>query len=114
MKVLASGFAARKERNTSPQAQWKKCGMVPRIFPCVPLPEPGAPNNKMVWYFMRRGLGAVGGSGVFVFDVDFLDFQEGYLHFLRGATFMDFQMHVVGGDPRNTGGDMFAPGGFDD
>jgi hypothetical protein len=54
MKILASGLVALRERKTSPHAQWKKCGMVPRIFPCVPLPEPGAPNSRMVWYFMTE------------------------------------------------------------
>src|SRR5215469_13751465 len=40
-------------RKTSPQAQWKKLGMVPRIFPWVPFPAPGAPNRSIVRYFMQ-------------------------------------------------------------
>src|SRR6266566_868528 len=39
-------------RKTSPQGQWKKLGMVPRILPWVPFPAPGAPKSKMVRYFI--------------------------------------------------------------
>ena len=41
-------------RKTSPQAQWKKLGIVPRILPCVPLPAPGAPKSRMVRNFTVR------------------------------------------------------------
>ena len=36
------------ERKMSPVALWWKPGMFPMIFPCVPLPLPGAPKSRMV------------------------------------------------------------------
>src|SRR6185503_17265236 len=44
------GSSMRKLRNASPQAKWNKFGIEPRILPWVPLPEPGAPNRRMVRY----------------------------------------------------------------
>jgi hypothetical protein len=31
--------------------EWKKPGIAPSALPCVPLPEPGEPNIRMVRYF---------------------------------------------------------------
>src|SRR5207244_12820793 len=31
-------------------------GIVPKVLPCVPLPLPGAPKRRKVWYFMRNML----------------------------------------------------------
>src|SRR5712671_5298404 len=66
-------------RNTSPQAQWKKLGIVPRILPWVPLPAPGAPNNRRVRYFIPS-------LSVLVFELDFLDFLERDHDFLGSLT----------------------------
>src|SRR5947208_2037071 len=119
-----------KFRKTSPQAQWKKCGMVPRILPCVPLPAPGAPNRRIVRYFMRvfqfrisagprdwfvelvqlnAKLGAV-----FVFKLNFLNFRERNHHFFRRVTFANLRVKVVGGNPRNAVYDAFAARTFNE
>ena len=45
-ELLAERVRVSSERNTSPHAQWKNRGMVPRILPWVPLPEPGAPRMR--------------------------------------------------------------------
>jgi hypothetical protein len=42
------------ERKTSPQATWQKPGIDPRIFPWVPLPEPGGPKIKKERYFISQ------------------------------------------------------------
>src|SRR5208282_2321455 len=120
MKVLPSGLSGCRLRNTSPQAQCKKLGMVPRIFPCVPLPEPGAPNMRIVRYFIiwskveRRGssvrqfpsfdprpstLGSF--SCLLVFELNFLDFSERHHHLLPRRALHDLKMEVVGRNPRD-------------
>ena len=54
-KACPSFVRVSSERNTSPQAQWKKRGTLPSALPCVPLPLPGAPKIRMVRY--RSGAG---------------------------------------------------------
>src|SRR6266436_7717817 len=51
-KSLPTSVRVSIERKTSPQGQWKKRGIVPRVLPCVPLPLPGAPKRMKVLYFM--------------------------------------------------------------
>src|SRR3954471_12588043 len=90
MKTRPSGSSMRKFRNASPQAKWKKLGTDPRIFPCVPLPEPGAPNNNTVRYFIcsistilfgsRSGKQAFPSMKVFVPDLHFGQFCIGDHH----------------------------------
>src|SRR5690349_6117990 len=82
IKILPRGLVAESERKTSPHAQWKKFGMLPRILPWVPLPAPGAPKSRIVRYFMLVGLPRVrcrrgGGSGIFMLQLNFLDFAKG-------------------------------------
>src|SRR5579859_3326616 len=97
-------------RNTSPQAQWKKFGILPRILPCVPLPAPGAPNNRMVRYllmstrlgsmcFRRPAFWLIAGQrglrSVLVFDLHFLQFEERDHHFLGSVALLNRQVDLV-------------------
>src|SRR5712692_8196885 len=57
-KTRPNGSSIRRFRKASPQAKWNRFGIEPRIFPCVPLPEPGAPKRRMVRYFITLSGGA--------------------------------------------------------
>src|SRR5262249_7345065 len=92
--------------------------MVPRILPCVPLPAAGAPNKRRVRYFILsrgwRGASSVRRSGVFMFELDLLDFGERDHDFLGSAAVLDLQVKVISGDAADALADVFAPRGFDD
>ena len=98
--------------------------MEPRIFPCVPLPEPGAPNKRTVRYFMRgdfaaRGSGsrpsppAFGSLSVLVLDRDLVNFAERNHHVLRRRAFPDLQKQFVRLDLAQALAGVFAACGFD-
>src|SRR5581483_1058368 len=104
--VLPMGLSTVKLRNTSPQAQWKKFGIVPKILPWVPLPEPGAPNKRMARYFIIQ-------SSVFMLELDLLNFDEGDDHLLRSVLFLHLQVQFVGRNARDSLPDVRAPRGAD-
>src|SRR5712671_1005097 len=102
-KTSPSELSVLRLRKTSPQAQWKKWGIVPRILPWVPFPAPGAPNRRAVRYFMigrgsrvsarlwlrPRCAAHSGELGVFVLESHFLDFDERDHHFLGSVALLD-------------------------
>src|SRR5258708_37217884 len=90
-KTWPTALSVLRLRNTSPQAQWKKLGIVPRILPCVPLPAPGAPNNKNVRYFIEFS-----NFGVLVLHFDLDNFRERDRGF-SSAT-QQLHVHLVHGD----------------
>src|SRR5581483_1000916 len=118
MKMRPISLSMVRLRKTSPQAQWKKWGMVPRIFPWVPLPAPGAPKRRMVRYFIRgslecQGETLVGSLCVLVPELNLFDFGEGDHNFLGRLVFTDMHENFVGGNARNPVRDVLTAHGFD-
>src|SRR5438309_666614 len=106
-------------RKTSPQAQWKNCGMVPRILPWVPLPAPGAPKRRIVRYFIGCWYRRSEGRGppalvlrVLVLQLNLFDFRKRVHDFLGRVAFADLHVKVVGRNARNTFGGVLAARGF--
>src|SRR6266478_1527583 len=124
-KTWPTSLSCLRLRNTSPQAQWKKLGMVPRILPWVPLPAPGAPNKRMVRYCIAgcRGLGAKVAVGrvtrhaplarlsIFMFQLDLLDFNKGDHDLFRSVALLDLQVDIIGGNARDALGQELAARG---
>src|SRR6185436_3250033 len=102
--------------------------MVPRIFPCVPLPEPGAPKSRMVRYFMatdrmrerqpfplsyRSNDGSPQSSNssnghVLMPDADLLDFGVGNAHFGGRAALVAGEHNLGGLHPHDALGGVGA------
>src|SRR4051794_22119639 len=103
-------------RKTSPQEQWKKFGIVPRIFPCVPLPEPGAPKSKNVRYFIKASSDfetlvekIAASSCVFGADLNFHDLGERDHFFGRRMILKRFQKKLGLRDTHDAFAAKFTP-----
>src|SRR5439155_21766124 len=81
--------------------------MVSRIFPCVPLPDPGAPTSRIVRYFIVLTL------CVLVANLDGLDLDERNHHLGGRVGALELQVHFVRGDAADSSPDIFASHGFD-
>src|ERR1051326_764378 len=81
--------------------------MLPRIFPWVPLPGPGAPTRSMVRNFIST-------FHVLVTDLDGLNFYEGNHHLGGGVPALQLEVHFVRGNAADAFAHVFAPHSLDD
>src|ERR1041385_4748655 len=82
--------------------------MVPRIFPWVPFPEPGAPTSSSVRYFIPSHF------GIFMADLHGLYFDKRDHDFGGGVAALELEVHFVHGDAADPFGDVFAAHRLDD
>src|SRR5437660_8459437 len=82
--------------------------MVPRILPCVPLPEPGAPMSSMVRYFTASTF------CVLVPDLHGLNLHERDHDFRGGVPALQLHMHFVHGNAADPFADILAAHRFND
>src|ERR1041385_6617465 len=106
MKTRPISLSIVRLRKTSPQAQWKKLGMVPRIFPCVPLPAPGAPTSRIVRNFLSVFC-------IFVANLHRLNLDKRNHHLRRGVAALQLDVHFVRGNAADSPAHIFAAHGFD-
>src|SRR5207249_9719960 len=76
--------------------------MVPRIFPCVPLPEPGAPTSSMVRYFISSSL------AVFVANLHGLNLDKGNHDLGGGISALELNVHFIHRNTADPFSDVFA------
>src|SRR5437016_5649499 len=81
--------------------------MVPRILPCVPFPEPGAPTSSMVRYFISSSF------PIFVSDLHGLNLDEGDHHLRGRVSALELEVHLIHRNTTDSFAHVFAAHGFD-